>query len=136
VPAAAPAVVRSQGCRLSGSVLLVEDSMIIAMDAEEMLLALGAERVQTGSDVAEALRLLDLDPPTFALLDVNLGDETSLPVADRLRERGIPYMFATGYGEAMDLPPEHHGVVVVKKPYTAQDISAAAARVIADAVRP
>ena len=127
-PAPAPQVVRAEGFRLSGTVLLVEDSMIIALDAEEMLLSLGAARVHTAADVQEALRLLALDSPTFALLDVNLGRETSIPVADSLRNAGVPYVFATGYGDQVDLPLEHRDCVVLKKPYTAANIADAAAR--------
>ncbi|WP_372708141.1 HWE histidine kinase domain-containing protein [Brevundimonas sp.] len=114
--------------RLSGCVLLVEDSMIIAMDAEEMLLSLGAERVLTASDVQEAMRLLDAETPTFALLDVNLGSEMSFPIADRLRQIGIPYAFATGYGDEIKLPPEHRACAVVKKPYSAATVAVGAAK--------
>lgn len=111
---------------LSGCVLLVEDSMIIALDAEEMLLSLGAERVVTASGVYEAMRSLDHQTPTFALLDVNLGSEMSFPVADRLRQMGVPYMFATGYGDEIKLPPGHRDCAVVKKPYSSESIAAAA----------
>lgn len=124
-------IVPPEAFSLSGCVLLVEDSMIIAMDAEEMLYSLGAERVQIGNDVREALRLIALDPPGFAVLDVNLGDETSFAVADRLREAGIPFVFATGYGDAADLPPVHRDRVVVKKPYTSASIAEGASRATA-----
>lgn len=120
-PAAPPAF------RLAGTVLLVEDSMIIALDAEEMLFSLGAERVLTANDVQEAMRLLDGETPTFAFLDVNLGFEMSYAVADRLRLQGVPYVFATGYGDEIDFPVDHQGCPVVKKPYTAQTIAAGAA---------
>lgn len=126
----APTTVRPTGFRLSGSVLLVEDSMIIPLDSEEKLLSLGAERVQVGNDVAEALRLLDLSPPAFALLDINLGREMSFPVADRLRERGVPFVFAFGYGDEADLPAAHRGGIVIKKPFTAEDFAEAAARAV------
>jgi len=129
-PAIAPAP--ADAFRLSGCVLLVEDSMIIAMDAEEMLRSLGAERVVTASGVQEAMRLLDAETPTFALLDVNLGLEMSFPIADRLRQIGMPYVFATGYGDEVQLPPEHRGCPVVKKPYSDLTIAAAAARAMSD----
>ena len=117
------------GFRLTGSVLLVEDSMIIAMDAEEMLFSLGAEKVLTANDVQEAMRLLDAETPTFAFLDVNLGFEMSYPIADRLRLAGVPYVFATGYGDEIELPPAHQDCPMVKKPYTAQTIASGAAMV-------
>ena len=80
-------------------VLVVEDNMIIAMDMEAMLLNLGAREVETASCVADALSSVAAKRPDFAVLDVNLGPETSFPVADRLRELSIPFVFGTGYGE-------------------------------------
>lgn len=123
-PAAPPLI---DAYRLSGTVLLVEDSMIIAMDAEEMLGALGAEKVLTANDVKEAMRLLDAQTPTFALLDVNLGFELSYPIADRLHLDGVPFAFATGYGDEVELPHLHRDRPIVKKPYTAQTIATGAA---------
>ena len=71
--------------------------------------------------------LIDAETPTFAFLDVNLGFEMSYPIADRLRLAAVPYVFATGYGDEIDLPPAHQDCPVVKKPYTAQTIAAGAA---------
>ena len=124
-PAASPAA--PPRARLEGDVLLVEDNMIIALDAEEMLGGLGARRVDVASDVTEALRIIAAAPPAFAVLDVNLGAETSFPVADRLRALGIPHVFATGYGEDAAFPPEHAGTPVVKKPYSADTLAVAIA---------
>jgi len=110
---------------LSGNVLLVEDSMIIALDAEEILLGLGAAKVETASSSHEAFRILDLHTPTFAMLDVNLGRETSFLIASRLRALGVPHIFATGYGDSITLPAEHADTTVVTKPYTAESIARA-----------
>lgn len=110
--------------RLEGTVLLVEDNMIIALEAEEILTAMGAT-VDMASTTREALRLIDTSPPTRALLDVNLGSETSVPVARRLMELGIPYAFATGYGDSFRIPPDLGNVPVVKKPYGASELSRA-----------
>ena len=119
------AAVAALPTRLSGPVLLVEDNMIIALDAEEMLLALGAERVTVASNVSEALHLLEHETPSFALLDVNLGHETSWEVAARLRELGVPHVFATGYGNGVDYPPEHRSTPAITKPYTSNSIARA-----------
>ena len=51
-------------------------------------------------------------------MSVPLGDHNSFPIADRLLELGIPFMFATGYGEQAKLPDEHRGRTVLQKPYT------------------
>ena len=53
-----------------------------------------------------------------AVLDVNLGQETSLPIADLLCDAGIPCIFATGYGEQLQLPEGQQGIPVIQKPYT------------------
>lgn len=116
----AAVIARPRGeVRLAGRVLLVEDSLIIALDAEEMLLGAGVERVDTASGVEEALRLIGSARPDFAVLDVNLGKGTSFPVADELVALGIPYVFASGYGNDAGFPGVHSRVPVVDKPYTA-----------------
>ena len=59
------------------------------------------------------------------MLDINLGDRTSFAVADRLLELGIPFLFATGYGEQAKLPPDHLARTVVQKPYTLENVARA-----------
>jgi light-regulated signal transduction histidine kinase (bacteriophytochrome)/CheY-like chemotaxis protein len=104
---------------LRGPVLLVEDSLIIAMDAEDILVRLGATRVATAASISAAREEIAAERFEVAILDINLGTETSLPIADTLREAGIPYCFATGYGEQLQLPADHAGAPVLQKPYTA-----------------
>jgi DNA-binding LytR/AlgR family response regulator len=65
--------------------------------------------------------------PTVALLDVNLGHEDSMPIADQLKELGVPFIFATGYGEQLQLPERHREIRVLQKPYTAEGIADAVA---------
>ncbi len=108
---------------LSGRVLLVEDSVLIAMDAEDMLRSLGATDVVSVASVAHALAEIRHERPVVAVLDVNLHHETSFPIADRLRLENVPYVFATGYGEQLSLPPEHEGTPIVQKPYTAAGLA-------------
>ncbi len=100
-----------------GTVLLVEDNMIIAMDGEKMLEDLGAKKVVTASSVAEAMRLVEEERIVFALLDLNLGIDNSIPVARALKEQGIPFAFATGYGDSAQLLEDFKGVPVLTKPY-------------------
>ncbi len=99
------------------SVLLVEDSLIIALDAEDILQRFGAE-IATASTVDAAHDRLDEKVPDFAILDINLGDQTSYGIADRLHDMGVPFFFASGYGEQARLPMEHRSRPVVQKPYT------------------
>jgi len=122
-PLAAPAA--DAPSRLSGLVLAVEDNVLIALDVEDVLIGLGAERVVVASNVTEALRLIDLETPDFALLDINLGHETSWPIAARLRSLGVHHVFATGYGDGIKYPVEHRSTVVITKPYTSVSIAQA-----------
>ena len=107
---------------IGGPVLLLEDNMIIAMATEDVLMSFGASRVNTAAGVRHALSLIDDDPPVVGVLDVNLGNETSVAVADRLRELGIPFIFATGYGESATMPERFAAVPVLKKPYGSEQV--------------
>ncbi|RUM07526.1 HWE histidine kinase domain-containing protein [Rhizobium chutanense] len=102
--------------------LLVENNLIIAMDGEEILRRLGAE-VATAPSVAEAMEILADRSFDLALLDVNLGDETSFGIADRLAAEGVPFVFATGYGEGIAQANSHSGAPVLQKPYTMEGVT-------------
>jgi CheY-like chemotaxis protein len=78
-------------------ILVVEDEVLIAMEIEQMLADLGCTVLGPAPSVARALALIEREEPDFAILDVNLGRERSAPVAEALRERGVPYALATGY---------------------------------------
>lgn len=106
------------------SILLVEDQLVIAMDAEMMLAGKGAGTVETAASPAEALRKLANFNPDAAVLDVNLGTETSLSVADELVRRKIPFVFATGYGDNI-MVPQSFSAPTIRKPYDEQTLSRA-----------
>lgn len=101
-------------------VLLVEDESLVAMLAEDMLLDLGCE-VVIAMRLEQALRNLQAETFDLAVLDVNLGDARSYPVADKLFERCIPFLFATGYGAA-GVEPAYRTVPVMQKPYQKDDL--------------
>src|SRR5262245_15391821 len=103
-------------------VLLVEDAMIIALDAEDMIRELGVETVRVTSNVKGALKEIVERPPDFALLDVNRGRETSFKIAERLKELGIRFAFATGYGDDLAFPPAFANTPKLRKPYISQSI--------------
>ena len=98
-------------------VLLVEDQVLIAMDAEMMLADAGVDTVITASSSSDALNRLKTFTPSIAVLDINLGRDTSVPVAEELVRRGIPFVFATGYDDRSLVPDELLSVPVVRKPY-------------------
>jgi DNA-binding response OmpR family regulator len=112
---------------ISGSALVVEDNMIIAMEAEELLRELGYDDCHICSTVRRAEQIIADHPISFALLDIDLGEETSEPIAVALRGRGTPFIFASGYDDFPELDEELARVPVVTKPYTGDDIAAAIA---------
>jgi CheY-like chemotaxis protein len=120
-----PAKPVADGKLIDGTVLLVEDSLIIAMDAEDILTGYGATRVVTASSVAAALEELADGSFALAVLDVNLGTETSLPIAEALLAKGVKFVFATGYGEQLRLPDALKASPILQKPYTAANLGRA-----------
>jgi light-regulated signal transduction histidine kinase (bacteriophytochrome)/CheY-like chemotaxis protein len=118
----APARVAAQRA-LPADVLIVEDNMIIALDLEDMLHRLGVASVRCAGTAAEALRLIAAQPPAFALLDVNLGDGTSIPVAEALAAQHCPFVFASGYGEQVAFPAAFATVTRLRKPYAIEDVA-------------
>jgi CheY-like chemotaxis protein len=105
-------------------ILVVEDEMLVAMNIEDMLLAMGHEVAGLASRLAPALQLAREGEFDLAMLDVNLAGETSFPVADILRERGIPFLFATGYG-ADGIEEGYRGAPVLQKPFRLRDLAGA-----------
>lgn len=112
----------AQGDKSAKRILMVEDSMIIALDTEECLLTLGAEEVSVQATVAGALEALAQGQFDFALLDFNLGAESSEPVAEELRARGIPFWLATGYGEMAERAAELGAQGLLVKPYGREEL--------------
>ncbi|NHN87495.1 HWE histidine kinase domain-containing protein [Acetobacter conturbans] len=99
-------------------VLIVEDQVLIAMEAEDTLLEHGVGSVCSAASVCEALELIESRAPDAAILDINLGDENALEVAVLLKKQGIPFIFTTGYANHTMIPKEFHDIPVVQKPYS------------------
>ena len=97
------------------SILVVEDDYMIAQDVQEELEDAGAAVVGPVPSVGDALRLIGSEPIDAAVLDVNLGEERSFPIAEALEARAIPFLFATGYNSG-DIPEEWRRAVIVMKP--------------------
>jgi CheY-like chemotaxis protein len=106
-------------------VLLVEDQAIIALDVEYMLTDCGVSTVDTAANVAEAFAFLKAVQPDAAVLDLNLGGSTSLPIAEVLLPKGIPFVFSTGYCDNSMVPAEFAHVPIVTKPYDAERLARA-----------
>jgi len=104
-------------------VLVVEDESLIVMMVEDLLRDLKTGSVQVASTVQEALDLLDTRKFDAAILDIKLKREFSSAVAERLRERQIPFLVATGYAEYQG----EVGGRVLTKPYTSAQLAEALA---------
>ncbi|MDB5772728.1 MAG: signal transduction histidine kinase, partial [Burkholderia sp.] len=127
--ASIPPIAKS-GFNLNGKrVLIVEDQMLIALDLEQILEDAGLSVVATVTSSAEALAYLDKDLPDVAILDVNLGDGNSEPIAAALQTKGVPFIFATGYGDG-GIGQAFTAIPVVRKPYSRDAILAELRRLL------
>ncbi len=107
---------------LSGlKALLVEDEAAVALLLEDMLLDLGCEIVASAANLTAACRYAAEAACDFAVLDVNLGGEQVFPAAQILEQRGIPFVFSTGYG-AGGLPEAFRARPTLAKPFMIHEL--------------
>src|SRR5438128_2079933 len=78
-------------------VLVAEDDYLVGMSIAEELTSLGALVIGPVATADEAMAAVMTAEPDLAVLDIKLRDELVFPIADVLTERGIPYVFQTGY---------------------------------------
>ncbi|QFT76767.1 HWE histidine kinase domain-containing protein [Erythrobacter sp. THAF29] len=114
--------VEFDGAMLPEHVLVVEDSMIIALDTEENLKRLGVKSVSVESSVEGALSSIGDRLPDFAIIDFNLGSESSEPVAKELERLGVRFVLATGYAEMADQIEQLGASALLRKPYGRSEI--------------
>lgn len=107
-------------------VLIVEDESLVAELVADIADDMSAERVGIVATVAQALKSVASEPWDLAILDYNLQGTPSWPVAEALRERGIPYLMVSGYGQDLITDPS---TPVLAKPYSVADFVAAIRRV-------
>lgn len=106
-------------------VLLVEDNMLIALEAEDMLRALGAHDVLVAATLSDAERLISAHAFAFAMLDINVAGSASFDLATKLKIRGTPFIFASGYGEELALERREGSEIVIQKPYEQRHLARA-----------
>lgn len=106
-------------------ILVVEDEPLLSMLLEENVAELGHEVVGAAGTVEHALALIDEVPIELALLDFSLGQQTtSVPIAVRLRDKGIPFLYLSGHrslGEEGDIP----SAPLLTKPFSLEQLDAA-----------
>ena len=113
-------------------ILVLEDEVLLALDAAETLEELGVVVIGPVHRVEAALALLDHERPDAALLDVNINGSTSAEVATRLAAENIPFVLATGYGDQSGISGQ---VTVIDKPYNRTQLRAAFLQIFGDAGR-
>ena len=99
-------------------VLIAEDEFMVATLLEDLLSEAGY-RVFVAATLEAATTLARTEAIEVALLDVHLGRDDSFPLADTLRERGVPFLFASGHGRDA-LPERFADSPVLQKPYNMQ----------------
>ncbi|HKH34403.1 MAG TPA: response regulator [Beijerinckiaceae bacterium] len=107
--------------------LVVEDEILVAIYIEDLLTDLGFEVVALATDLDQALPVAREGAFDVAVLDVNLNGRASFPVAEVLRERRIPFLFASGYG-SRGLLERWRDAVRIQKPFRGEDLAAAIRR--------
>jgi len=96
---------------------------------EDMLSELSCEVAKTVGELDAAVAAARTAEVDLAFVDVNLRGTPAWPVANVLRERGIPFAFVTGYGSAV-ADAAHKDVPVLQKPFRWQEL-----RIIVDRLR-
>jgi len=109
-------------------VLIVEDAVLLALELETGLSDAGAQVIGPAYELEEAMALLDQEIDA-AVLDANLNGRSVIPVAEVLKGRSVPFVFATGYGEAGG-PPADFDAPIIRKPYDVTQVAAAVAELL------
>jgi CheY-like chemotaxis protein len=112
--------------RTARRILIVEDEFLLALHLEDLLTDLGHQVIGVATRLAEALEFSRDAEIDFAVLDINLAGAQSFPVADVLRQRNIPFVFASGYGSD-GLVDGYLRETVLRKPYESQELAQAVA---------
>ena len=81
----------------SNTILVVEDAYLVGLQLKDDLESIGYTVIGPASSVKRAINLIDTNAVCGAVLDVNLGHENSIPIANRLDEDDVPFIFITGY---------------------------------------
>ena len=108
-------------------VLVVEDEMLVALLVEDVLLEAGCVVIGPFARVPAGLAAAKDEMVDVALLDVNVANEKVFPIAYALEERGIPFLFVTGYGDGA-LPKDRPDWEACAKPYQPGQLAARLAR--------
>ena len=105
-------------------ILVVEDELMIRMLLQDMLADLGHTLAGEAGRIEEALALAKNSEFDVAILDVNLNGQPISPVVEVLVERGLPFVFATGYGQR-GVPEPYRNTLTLQKPFQVEALAQA-----------
>ncbi|MBW9117335.1 response regulator [Rhizobium cauense] len=108
------------------NVLIVEDDSLQASAMRVAMEYQGSQVVGPFPDLDDGFAALEQKPVDIAILDVSLNAQKVFPLADELTERGIPFVFVTGYDRHF-LPPRFQKSACVVKPLGDEDLAFAVA---------
>ncbi len=111
-------------------ILLVDDEALVALDAEDALIAAGYRVVGPADRLGTALDLLQNEDVDAAVLDVNLAGVLVWPLADALYARKIPFLLLTGFGKGLDVPLSCRKAPLIAKPLRPEEMLAALATLL------
>ena len=112
------------------TILVVEDEMLILLFIEDLLQELGCRAVLSAATVDQALALIEAHALDAATVDMNLNGVESLPIADALSKRGVPFIFLTGYTDRQSRGA-HASRPILRKPFHEAALREALADVMA-----
>lgn len=101
-----------------GTVLVVEDEMLVGLDTCHMLEHIGCRPLGPAASVESAITLIESDRPACALLDEDLMGRSVAPVARSLHALGIPFAIVSGFSESISDDPVTCAAPRVLKPLT------------------
>lgn len=109
--------------------MIVEDEYLIRLLLEDMVAELGCEVGAVAGNLADGKAAAENAEIDLAILDVNIDGEQVFPVADILKDRGIPFIFITGYG-ARGLPEHYRQTPTLQKPFQMEDLKVTLTRTL------
>jgi len=114
----------AQNSALAGlRVFIMEDEALVVVNLEDMLDELGCTVVGPAMRIEQAEGMIEQAyGADIAILDVNISGKPVFPIAELLAERGVPMIFATGYGRG-GLPEKWQAHPILQKPYTFEDVA-------------
>lgn len=109
-------------------IIVVEDEVFVAMAIEDALVSAGATVIGPAMSVTSGLELLDSETKLDgAILDINVDNELVFPIAERLRDQGVPIIFHTAYAHTTEMQEAYPEAVICIKPALNEELVALAA---------